>query len=182
MPMIAAITKNMTKRERYAVFLTGAFLCLFVMVQFIVFPYMDGKETLKRQVAQKTKDLEEMLVLKSRVEALNQTTDLSRINFAGRDKDFTLFSFLDRLSGETGIKDHITYMKPSSSESKNGAYTISQVELKLKAITLKQLTEYLYGVETSRNIMFVKRLTLDKSVKPEGYVDVVMQVETYEKK
>jgi general secretion pathway protein M len=181
MTKLGTIFKNMTKRERQAVFLAIVALILFFILQVLIFPYQDKKETLKRQVAQKTKDLEEMRVLKTQYENQNKTADLAQINFDRREKDFTLFSFLDKLSGETGIKDHITYMKPSSSESKNGPYTISQVELKLKAVTLKQLTEYLYGVETSGNIMFVRRLTVDQSVKPEGYIDVVMQVETYEK-
>lgn len=162
-------------------FLAGGTLVFFIIVQWIVFPYLDGKETLKRQVEQKTKDLTEMLVLKSQYEARIGATDASRIHFAPRETGFTLFTFLDKLAGETNIKDHITYMKPSNSESKDGSYKISEVELKLKAVTLKQLTDYLYGVETNANALFVKRLTVDQSAKPEGYIDVVMQVETYEK-
>jgi general secretion pathway protein M len=181
MNTLATMLKNMTKRERYSVFLAGGALVLFIIVQGIVFPYLDGKQTLERQVDRKTKDLSEMLALKSQYEARMGTMDVSRARFATRGKGFTLFTFLDALAGETGVKDHITYMKPSSSESKDGAYKISEVELKLKAVTLKQLTDYLYGVETNPNALFVKRLTVDKSAKPEGYIDVVMQVETYEK-
>ena len=172
--------KNMTQRERFAVYFAVGAVVLFVVFQFMIAPYVDKKETLHRQYDYEIEKLQKMQVLKSEYDSSSKSMDLSKINFQNRDKDFTLFSFLDKLSGETGIKDHVTYMKPSSSDSKSGGYKISQVELKLKTINLKQLTDYLYGVETSKNAMFVKRLTIDQSSKPEGYLDVVMQVETYE--
>lgn len=121
-----------------------------------------------------------MQILKTEYETLNRQNDLSKINFNRRDRGFTLFSFLDRLSGQAGIKDHITYMKPSTAGSKDNAYKLSQVELKLKAVNLKQLASYLYMIETSKNMIFVKRLSVTQSSKPEGFIDVIMQVETYE--
>ena len=175
-----SLSKNMTRREQLAVLSAGAAVILFIVYQFMVTPYLERKETLERQFRQKTEDLAEMLALKAQYEATDRAPDLSRFNFKNRDKGFTLFSFLDRLSGETGIKDHVTKMIPSSSDAKTGGYKISQVELKLNAINLKQLTDYLYGIETSKNMMFVKRLSLDKSSKPEGFIDVVMLVEVYE--
>jgi len=172
--------KNMTKRERFAVCFAAGAIGLFLVYQLIITPYVNNNKTLERQYAQKAKDLQEMLALKSEYEASSKSLDLSKLNFQNREKGFTLFSFLDKLAGETGVKDNVNYMKPSSSDSKSGAYKISQVELKLKSINLKQLTEYLYGIETSKNVIFVKRLTIDQSSQPEGYIDVVMQVETYE--
>ena len=172
--------KNMTQRERYAVYLAASAVFLFIVIQFIIYPYIGARETLNRRYLQKARDLEEIHQLKSEYEVLDKAASLSSIDFSKRDKGFTLFSFLDKLSGECGIKDHITYMKPTSSALKGQSYKISQVELKIKSINLKQLTDYLYGVETSRNVMFVKRISIDQSSKPEGYIDVVMQVETYE--
>ena len=121
-----------------------------------------------------------MTELKSEYDTLNRQTDLSKINFNKRDRGFTLFSFLDRLSGQAGIKDHITYMKPTTTGGKNNAYKLSQVELKLKSVNLKQLTSYLYMIETSKNMIFIKRLSVTQSSKPEGFIDVILQVETYE--
>ena len=172
--------KNITKRERFAVYFAATAVGLFVIFQFIITPYVDKEDLLQRQYAAETEKLQKMREFKAEHDASAKSVDLSKINFQNRDKGFTLFSFLDKLSGETGIKDHVTKMIPSNSESKSGTYKISQVELKLKSITLKQLTDYLYGIETSKNVMFVKRLTIDQSSKPEGYIDVVMQVETYE--
>ena len=171
---------NLSQRERYAVYLAGGFIVFFLLLQLAFFPFMDKQKRLERTFENKKRMLQEMRVLQTEYESLNQQSDVSKINFAGRDKNFTLFSFLDRLSGQAGIKDHITYMKPSTTSGKDDAYKLSQVELKLKAVNLKQLTSYLYMIETSKNMIFVKRLSLTQSSNPEGFIDVIMQVETYE--
>jgi len=52
--------------------------------------------------------------------------------------------------------------------------------MKLQSITLKQLTSYLHGVETSKNIVSIKRISIVKTGIKEGYVNVVLQIETVE--
>jgi general secretion pathway protein M len=72
-------------------------------------------------------------------------------------------------------------MKPSTTVQKNSPYKVSQVEMKLQGLTLQQLTTYLYMVETSKNMIYVKRLSIVKTGKQEGFIDAVLQVETVEK-
>jgi general secretion pathway protein M len=96
----------------------------------------------------------------------------------GREENFTLFSFLDRLAGESGVKDSITYMKPSTEESEQGNRRLSLVEVKLEAVSLESLVSYIYMIETSRSMVFVKRLSISRQEKDIGGVDAVMQVVT----
>lgn len=69
-------------------------------------------------------------------------------------------------------------MRPSTSKPKDSPYEISQVEMKLQSITMEQLTTYLHKVETSKDIVFVKRLSVSKDSKQEGFINAVLQVET----
>jgi general secretion pathway protein M len=71
-------------------------------------------------------------------------------------------------------------MKPSKTVQKNSNYKISRVEMKLDAITLEQLATYLYGVETSKNMVMVKKVSISKKEKQQGFINVVLQVETVE--
>ena len=174
------MAKKLTRREKYSIYAASSVICLFVLIHFIVFPTVGKRDRLKRTLQVKTKILEEMITLKSEYDAINKKTDLSKVHFAGREKGFTLFSFLDKLTGEAGIKDHITYMKPSTSVQKNSPYKISQVEMKLQGLTLQQLTSYLHMVETSKNMVRIKRLSISKTGKQEGFIDAVLQVETSE--
>ena len=170
-----------TKREKYAVYaLTGAIL-LFILIQFIVFPSIDKRKRLKRTLQVKEDVLLEMISLKSNYEAIEKRTNLAKLRFENREKGFTLFSFLDKLTGKARIKEYVTYMKPSTTVQKNNSLKISQVEMKFKGLTLKQLTTYLHMVETSKNMVYIKGLSISKTGKQEGFVDAVLQVETVEK-
>ena len=124
--------------------------------------------------------LEQMQKLQFEYAALTQSEKTSKSRFRRRPKGFTLFSFLDRLAGESGIKDRISYMKPSKKAQKNSPYKISRVEMKLEAISLEQLTNYLYGIETSQNMVDITKISISKKDKKQGLLTAVLQVETVE--
>ena len=71
-------------------------------------------------------------------------------------------------------------MKPSKKAQKNSPYKLSRVEMKLDAITLEQLTNFLYGVETSQNMVDIKKISISKKDKKQGLITAVLQVETME--
>jgi general secretion pathway protein M len=174
------MARKLTRREKYSIYAASVIIFLFIVIHFIVFPTVEKNEQQERALQVKTKILEEMIVLKSEYDAIKKNTDLSKVQFGRREKGFTLFSFLDKLTGEAGIKDNINYMKPSTSVQKNSPYKISKVEMKLQGITLQQLTSYLYMVETSKNMVRIKRLSISKTGKQEDFIDAVLQVETSE--
>ena len=170
----------LNKREKYSIYLATGFIFLFVLVQFIISPLIDKRNHLQRSLQVKTKIIEEMLRLQSEHNAIKNRADSARVGFEKRKRDFTLFSFLDDLAGETGIKEHISYMKPSKTPQKNSQYQISLVEMKIQGIGLVQLTAYLHGIETSENMAIIKRTSISKTSKQEGFIDAVLQVETLE--
>ncbi len=171
---------KLDRREKYLVYAAAVIICIFVLIQFIAFPVIDKRERVTRAIQVKTKILEEMIVLKSKYNAISNRADLSKSRFAKREKNFTLFSLTDSLAGKAAIKDHIVYMKPSTSLAKNSNYKISSVEIKVQNITLNELISYLYMVETSNNIVFIKRLSISKSGGQEDLINAVLKVETIE--
>lgn len=171
---------KLNKREKYAIGAAAAFIGLFIIIQFVLIPMIDKRDRLRRQINLKIKTLEEMLTLKTEYDTVVRHINFSKSRLEKRQKGFALFSFLDELAGETGIKNKIKYMKPSSTPQKDGSLKMLLVEMKLEAITLKQLTTYLYRVETSENSVLVKRMSISKADKLPGLIDAVLQVETYE--
>jgi hypothetical protein len=71
-------------------------------------------------------------------------------------------------------------MKPSKTTLENTPYNLSVVETKLQNITMKQLTSYLYRIETSHNLVRVKGLSISKTGKQAGTVDAVLLAETFD--
>lgn len=169
---------KLNKREKYSIYAAVCVICLFVILQFVVSPFLSKKDRLQRTVQAKTKTLENILAVKSEYDLVRKKAESMGSWFNKREKNFTLFSFLDELAGKAEIKDHISYMKPSTTIQKNSHYNISMVEMKLQGITLNQLILYVHMVETSKNMVQIKRLSISKTKKQEGFINTVLQVET----
>ena len=169
---------TVTKREKYAIWLAGGLIAAVIVSQVVISPLVDKRRQLDRQLAAQNRALQEMQVLKAEYEQIKKRADTERGKMAGRSQGFTLFSFLDSLAGQVGLKDQIAYMKPSQTTVENSPYTMSVVETKLQGITMKQLTAYLYRIETSNNVVRVKGLSISKTGKQAGTVDAVLMAET----
>jgi len=177
---LPAIFKNLNKRERYGIMLAAAVIGLFLMAVLVVEPLLSRTAARKSSLQTKADMLGEMQRLQSEYNAFKQQATVSKSYFQGRQKGFSLYAFMNRLAGEFEIKDQITRMKPTKTVQKNSPYKISRVEMKLEAITLEQLTNYLYGVETSKNMVNIKKISISKNDKKDGLLTVVLQAETVE--
>lgn len=171
---------QINRREKIAIWIGAGVIGLFLVLQLIINPFLDSRRRLFRQIDLQTRTLQEMRALRSQYAAIQESADEVRASVAARRAGFTLFSFLDTLAGQTGLKDRIAYMKPSTSTQPDIPYRTSTVETKLQAITLKQLLNYIYRIETSRNMVKLTRLSVTKTGKQEGTIDAVLLVETFE--
>ncbi len=171
---------NLNKREKIAVTGAALFLSFFIIIQFIIVPVFEKRGDLRQQVTAKKDNLLDMKILRSEYFTMKGKLESSQQGLKKRPAHFTLFSFLDRLAGDTGLKDHIAYMKPSTSVKEDSGLKISRVELKLQEVTMEDLTSYLFKVETSENMVIVKRLSITKTGKTSGLISAVLQVETFE--
>lgn len=173
------ILSRLNPRERIAVIAAAACVFVFVVVEFIITPITERRSRLEAALRQKQSVLSEMQSMRVEYASLKGENERFQRNFSARPQGFTLFSFLDQLAGEAGVKDNIAYMKPSKSRPKNSPYPLSMVELKLERISITQLTPYIHMVETSRNMVFIRRISITKIGK-EGLIDAIIQVETFE--
>ena len=172
--------KKLNRREKYIVYGACGLIGLLIIVQFVITPFVENKNRMKRSLQTKTTELAEMRRLQAEHKGLKAKSQMSQSIIGKRAKDFTLYSFMNQLAGQAGIKDRISYMRPTTTAQKNSSYKLSRVEMKLDDVTLEQLASYLYGIETSKNMVIVKKLSISKKEKEEGLVNVILQVETLE--
>ena len=171
---------KLSRREKFIVAGGGGLLALFLLVQLVIVPVFERNARMTRAVQSKSQILADMQRLKSEYESLSARTQQSEARFTQRDKGFTLFSFLDQLAGQARVKERVSYMRPTKTEQKNSPLKLSRVEMKLEAVTLEQLTAFLHGVETSRNMVSVSKLSITRRDQKEGLLDAILQVETLE--
>ena len=169
---------TVTKREKYAIWLAGGIIAALIVSQVVISPLVNKRRQLDRQLTTQNRAVQEMQILMAEYAEIKRRSDAEKGKMAGRSRGFTLFSFLENLAGQVGLKDNIAYMKPSKTTLENSPYTMSVVETKLQGITMKQLTAYLYRIETSNNVVRVKGLSVSKTGKQAGTVDAVLMAET----
>jgi len=178
MGMNLNITLN--RREKVLVGSALVFIFVFIITNVLIVPVFKKREELRRRLESREKIVEKMQILAAQYNAIKEESARSQQRFAKRKKDFTLFSFMDRLAGQIGIKENIAYMKPATSVDEASGLKLTSVQLKLQDITLKDLSVYLFKVETSINLVKVRRLSIKKSDTESGLISVIMQVETLE--
>jgi len=170
---------RLARRERYLISLAACCIAIFLVFQFLIFPFFENRKRIQRGLKAKETGLEEILKLRAEYEAYQKGSHGVQHSLANRDKGFTLFSFLEKAAGEAEVKTHIKHMKPSIS-SGTGPYKESMVEMKLEAITLQQLVGYLYRIESPDDMVSIKRISISQNKKEEGYLDAIIQVLTFE--
>lgn len=171
---------KLNQREKIGVAAATAGVIVFLAVQFLIVPLFDRNAQLTRTLTTRQQELEQILLLQAEYRQTVQTAEQAQRYLKTRKRGFTLFSFLDTLAGQTGVKSHIAYMKPTTTTQKESPYRLSMVEIKLQDITMAQLLAYLHGIETSRDMISIKRLSIARGEQNATLINTVFQVETME--
>jgi len=169
--------KNLAKREKALLGITAGVICAFLILQLLILPFFEKRSRLERAVRSQEEALREITLLSAEYKSLEKNTDKIKRILEGRSDAFSLFSYLDRTAGQADVKGHIKYMKPSVFKG-SGSHEASAVEMELEGITLKQLVEYLYRVESSEKAVAVRRVSIRTDENASGSLDAILQVLT----
>ncbi len=156
-------------RERTAIISAlGAVLC-FALIQFVLFPMMDAVKRLESTVKTKQGTLSELRLITAQY---NQLSSHRQGNKGGQSADGgSLFSILERLAAKEELMDEIEYMKPGAVQLDTHREE-KWVEVKLREMTLKQFTNYLYSLQSYGKGIYIKRLSARKDG---DYLDLILQ-------
>lgn len=171
---------QLTVRERYAVYAAALVIGLFMVIRFLVIPILDERSRAEKIIFAKKKILSEMTALQTEQHILLEKRKAAETLLAQRVKNFTLFSFLDELAGQSGIKDRVAFMKPSASAKQDGPYRLTSIEMKFESISTEEFISFLYKIETSNNLIRVNRLSVSKTGSQDTLLDALFQIETIE--
>ncbi len=171
---------KLNRREKIGVAAAAGAVVVFLLMQFLIFPLFEKNDRLSQTISTRTRELEQIRELQARYRETAAKSEQMQQRLKTRRRGFTLFSYLEALAGRTGVKSHIAYMKPSSSPIKDNAYRLSLVEMKLQDVTMAQLLAYLHGIETSRDMIDIRRLSISKGEQKSDLINTVFQVETVE--
>lgn len=169
---------ELTTRERVVLVSGISLVFCFVLFQFILIPFFDSRSLLKDTILKKQADFAQISALQQHYANLKVNDGAIQKHLANREKHFSLFTFLDTQSKQAGIKDRVSYMKPSQLQNE-GRYSESLVEMKIEGIGLDRLVTFLSLIESKEKVIFVNRLSVQQASSKKGYLDVLLQATTF---
>jgi hypothetical protein len=170
---------KLARREKLFIGGAGLIIVIFLIVSQIVLPFYKSKDRL----AKEAKELEEIIQEYVRTGAGGQDMEgisgsLEKVLVARGDEP--LDSIINKEAGAIGITKNIPRMKPSEGQ-RQGNFVEEIIELPLEAVTLSQLTEFLYRIERPEKFIYINRITIRDNKKEEGYLDATIRVLTYKR-
>jgi len=165
-------------REKILVTGCAAVLLLLGLFHFVLSPYFQAREQLSQSIVRKKSDLLEMKLLQQEYLSLKKHEGGVKQLLATRADDFSLFAFLDEQAQRAEIKEKIKYMKPSLVKKESG-FDESLVEMRLEEITMEQVVDFMKLIESKEQVVSIKRISIQKDAKRQGYLDVLLQIVTF---
>ncbi|MHB9096525.1 MAG: hypothetical protein ACYC5X_01740 [Syntrophales bacterium] len=170
---------QLTKSQKLTITAGLIFAGAVLLVQFAVVPYFEARQNERRAIAASEKVLRELGVLGTEYGVIRQRAEEIRRVIQRRPPGFALLSYLEKRAGDAGVKGNIRSMNPLPS-APAGTYEETAVEMKLDKLTMKQLTDFLYLVESPEEMVRVRRLSLVKMKESPEYLSALIQVSTYQ--
>lgn len=170
---------QLEKREKIVLFCGIIFISVFLITELLIQPYFNNRALLIRSIAQQQENLISIKQLQKQYlqQQRNQNTILLKLQ--QRSNDFSLFAFLEAQSKRAKIKKQIKYMKPSTIKT-DDRHNLDQiiVEMKFIDISLRKLLYFLQLIESDKQIVFIKKITIHDTDSP-GLLDVTAQIATF---
>jgi type II secretory pathway component PulM len=166
-------------REKLLIIAGGMILFFIMYYLFAVDMALVQRKKLNRGIAEKKAEIIEMQSLKTKWAEIEASRQDAKSLLSRRPKEFTLLSFLERISRETNIQDKIRYMKPlTQTEENKPATQLEGIETEIEGIDIKDLVNFLYQIEYSGNLLSIKRIKIQRSSKTQ-LLKVTLQINTY---
>jgi hypothetical protein len=169
--------ERLSQRERT---LVGALGVTFVVLMTLGVGYFitDGLETLDQRnsdMRQALRDLDTQrdAYVRMKAKAAQLETKLGQT-------PVQMQAYLETAQKEAGVE--IPESTPREQATSNKAFVERDVDLRLGAVTLEQLTKFLRAVETGRSMVVVSALNVRTRDDKHEQLDVTMTVSTYERK
>lgn len=170
---------QLTKSQKYTAVAGLTFVVALLLGQLAVIPYFEARQKVNGATAASERALREIVALGAEYRVLQQRSEEIRRMIEKRPPGFALFSYLERKAGEAGVKTNIRSINPLKSPP-SGGYEEMAVEMKLDKLTTKQLTDFLYTVESREEMVRIRKISIAKMKENPEYLGALIQIFTYQ--
>jgi general secretion pathway protein M len=177
--MIKSFWGKLDEKQRYLLTAVVALVLLALILELAVFPFWKAKTKLTKSLISNQKKLEEISLLDAEFTAQEGAMAKIKDAMSARSADFTLFAHLEKKAAQASVRGRIKQMN-SSKGIKSISLEESLIDMKLEKITIKQLTDFLYYVESPTDLVRIKKITISKMKESPEYLNAQLQISSFQ--
>lgn len=166
----AALLARLSPRERRLVGAAGVTVCGMVLYLLVIDPVWEWYARLGARVTAKERELEELLALRRTYLTLRQEVERTRLL---SETHASPFAFLEGLATSTVGREKVAAINPAGRETRDGV-SRETIELRLKGVTLREVVELLYKIESAGVALRTVQLSIKKAYKDSYAFDVAL--------
>ncbi|MHC4159685.1 MAG: hypothetical protein ACYSSO_11485 [Planctomycetota bacterium] len=165
---------RLTKREKLLASCLVVFTAAWLLFAFIVKPAYERVQTLSRVIPQKEDGLRKLYAESAEFISLSDELNNLREKMASQE-GFQLLPFLESQIQILSLTDNVEAMKQNVLPLESN-YSQTIVEVKLQNLTLAQLVDFLWQVESQNVLAAVKSLYIRKSAESKDLLDSTIEI------
>jgi type II secretory pathway component PulM len=170
---------KLDRKQMTYVFFGGLFLVALLFYLIVISPALSRQELLAKNIVKRKQDLVRISEIKGRWETFQK--DRRDVEEAIKSRgSFTLLSYLEAVTRAIGIDQRIQYIKPVTFPEGEGKLRPEGIEISLDGVNIEQLVNFLYRIEYSGKLLYVKRIKIIRASREKAsLLKVTLQVNTY---
>lgn len=166
----STLLARLSPREQRFVYTAGIVLGATLLYALVLDPLWQLHVDMTTRVAAKERELREVVAL--RQEYLATKAEIERIRSTA-GPGFSPVSFLENLTNSTVGQDKVLAITPVGQERQPGI-TLETIELKLGGVSLREIVNLLYKIDTTGAMLHPTRLSIKKRFKDPYTFDVLL--------
>lgn len=177
--MIKIFWEKLDAKQRKLVAGAAILVLVALILEIVVFPFWAAKTKLVKAIQVNQKKLTELNKLDAEFTLQEAAMARAKSALASRGADFTLFAYLEKKAMQANVRGRIKQMN-SSKGIQSLSLEESLIDMKLEKITIKQLTDFLYFVESPADLVKIKKITINKMKESPEYLSAQLQISSFQ--
>ncbi|MCK5271735.1 MAG: type II secretion system protein M [Sedimentisphaerales bacterium] len=167
---------RLTRREKHLSFTVAAFVAAWILYAFLAGPALARIKTLQRVIPENTAALRDLRTKSDEYLALRERFNTVQRQIAEQPEDFNLMAFLEKLTEQCQLTDHILSMKQQSQQL-DELYTENIVIIEFQDVTFERLViDLLAKLDSAPAPLRIKTLNIVKTTSSNGLINASIHI------
>lgn len=174
--------ESLNSRERLLVAFLASFLLIFFFIQFGILNNRNRIQSANKEITLLREQIKSLNTLYPKYNGLRlRKQSLKNSSSQRKENEDNILSNLESFAEKSGLRSAVRYMRPSSLNLENNLLKRT-VEVKLEAVPIHQVLEFLYNVEYGNRDYFIDSFRVKETFNKTSYYDITIRISSIGKK